>query len=67
MRSHPNARLAMTLGAMLLTCAAPAIAGPAPEEERKTPPPPPKPTSPPENLPGETNRQFAARMKAEAQ
>lgn len=32
------------------------------EEERKTPPPPPKPAGPPENQPGETNRQLAARL-----
>lgn len=32
------------------------------EEERKTPLPEPEPEKP-TNLPGETNRQFAARMK----
>lgn len=34
------------------------------EEERKTPPSPPPPEKP-KSLPGETGRQFAARMKAE--
>jgi hypothetical protein len=34
------------------------------DKPRKTPPS--KPAPPPQNLPGETNRQFAARMKATA-
>jgi hypothetical protein len=35
------------------------------EDERKTPPSPKPEPEKPKNLPGETNRQFAARMKAE--
>jgi len=35
------------------------------EGERKTPPPPKPEPEKPKNIPGETNRQFAARMKAE--
>jgi len=67
MRRHPNALIAMTLAGTLAMCAPARSADEMTDEERKTPPPEPKPASPPENLPGETNRQFAARMKAEAQ
>lgn len=60
-----------TLGAMLVAglalCATPRAADERTEEERKTPLPPPEPKPVAKNLPGETNRQFAARMKAEAE
>ncbi|HYC66677.1 hypothetical protein [Brevundimonas sp.] len=63
MRMHPNARIATTFAAALAVCATP-----RPTEESKkrdTPAPPePKPEPAPTNLPGETNRQFAARLKA---
>ena len=68
MRRHPNALIAMTYAGMLAACAAPVAASGDTEEERKTPPPSPTPEPAPApaatNLPGETNRQFAARMKA---
>jgi hypothetical protein len=35
------------------------------DTEAKTPPPPKPEPEKPKNLPGETNRQFAARMKTE--
>ena len=62
MRRYHSAMAAMLLAGMG------AIAGPsddAPETKRRTSPPKPAPTPAPEsNLPGETNRQFAARMQA---
>ena len=66
MKSHPFAASLLGLGAL---AAMGAIAA-RPEidmtdEERKAPPPAAPPETP-KNLPGETNRQFAARLQAEA-
>jgi hypothetical protein len=60
---HINSVLASI--AVMSLAAAPRPEIDASDDERKTtaPPPPPEPC---ENLPGETNRQFAARMKAAA-
>jgi hypothetical protein len=58
----------MTFATALSLCAAPRSADEMTEDERKTPPEPDL-GYPPEakaNRPGETNRQYAARMKLEA-
>lgn len=64
MRRHPNALYAMSFAGMLAACATPRPSEEMTDEERKTPTPPPAPEPVPTNLPGETNRQFAARLKA---
>jgi len=56
-----------SLCASMALCAVPASAEDMTEEQRKTPPPEPKRKPVADNLPGETNRQFAARMKATGQ
>lgn len=65
MKRHPFAASLLGMGLMAAMCVTPAPADEMTDEERKTPPP--EPVSPPSplylNLPGETNRQFAARMK----
>jgi len=68
MKRHPYAASLLGMGIMALM-AAPVPADEMTEGERKTPPPPAPPAplpEPCENLPGETNRQFAARMRATA-
>ncbi len=69
MKSHPFARSLIGLGVAALLACPPQRADEMADEERKTPPPEPDLIYPPErspNLPGETNRQLAARLKAEA-
>lgn len=64
MRSHRNAALAGMLIAGMAACAVPREGDVTDEPGQPEPEPlPERPT----NLPGETNRQFAARMKARAQ
>lgn len=63
MRGSSRMMLASLCASMAL-CAVPPPVDDMADEERKTPPPP-NPEPAPTNLPGETNRQFAARMKAE--
>lgn len=62
MRIYRNS--ALGLAGMMAVASMALVAKPREEteEERKTPPPPPEK---PKSLPGETGRQFAARMKAE--
>jgi len=58
-----NAALAMMCAASVALCATTRPAEEATDEERKVPPP--EPVKPRANLPGETNRQLAARLAAE--
>lgn len=71
MRRHPYASSLLGMGIMaLMSAGAVAVADDdMSEEQRKTPRPKSEPEPEPsvektDNLPGETNRQFAARMRA---
>jgi hypothetical protein len=68
MRGHRNSGLAAMLIAGMALAVTPRPAAEMTDEERKTPAEPDL-VYPPEtkaNLPGETNRQYAARLKLEA-
>lgn len=62
MRSYRNSALGLAGMMAVASMALAAKPREETEEECKTPPPPPEK---PKSLPGETGRQFAARMKAE--
>ena len=62
MRSYPNIALR---AAAMMALASMAVVVPPREEPTEPEPDAPPPPEKPKSLPGETNRQFAARMKAE--
>lgn len=67
MKRHPFAASLLGMGLMASMCVSPASAEEMTDEDRKTPPEPAPPSPTHLNRPGETNRQFAARMKAATQ